>query len=1298
MKGAQLRYTILGVGAGLLLLAGTVALQVSGATGANTAAVLTFALTALLVILTVLSAPWLAKSADQRLARAAVSLARVVIDRESREQARFLARAGAPPANVNFRQSLSGYWQSDDGEHRGSLTNIANFYNTLTKGRLVILGAPGSGKTVMANQLLLDRASGLLSGQSSVQARAGIPVRLSLPDFDPLEGVNEDSAVVVERLYDWIASRLAADFRLRKKIATELVAENWVLPILDGLDEMDPDVARDVESESDSRAAILIRALNNSTRGQLPRVIVTCRTDRYRELDRPTVPGREGVLLNAATIELQPLTPEQIAAYLTARFPDTADHSQVERRWRPVVHHIVARPRSQLARTLSLPLRLFMTVTAYHLPSSHPAKLIQMSRANLETYLFDSYICAVVQQHTRKGGRSYAPEDVKRWLGFIAQQMKALQQDSDGAASDLSLDTLWRAAGARSPKILGAAVHGVFTAGLLLAIASWYTFSAAQPLRSSGGGRIGLACGAAVVALVAWRSSRTHVIVSRLDTSALRTARGLRDIASEVKPLLSIGVAATGGVAAIVVLTRLLATNREGWLAVGAIAGLALGFVALTTIEKGAGAWRTAVVLLYGVLLGVAVAFYIGERPYSSIGYELASNIVFVIAVLLIGSAIGGILSALSQRPSAIARPGELISQGCAYDLTFGLGMTCVLGATGALTGWLGWLGYGISLGSVIGFATGIGCAQLWNADSPWIRYLVSTIVLTRRHVLPARPAQFLDWAYASGLLRLSGISIQFRHRELQDWLAASNSKPNLRPWRGTVELWTALIAAAALVIAGTAALDNVGRFLVQTVTDPRGIISSVDSVAFSPDGRVLAGGDGYGSTYLWDVASGRRIATLTDPGAGSVNVSSVAFSPDGHLLAAGDADGSTYLWDLASRRRIAALADQNAGYGVDSVAFSPDGRVLAAGDEDGSTYLWDVASGRRIATLTDPSKHSRVNSVAFSPDGRVLAAGDEDGSTYLWDLASRRRTAALADKDAGYGVGSVAFSPDGHVLAAGDGDGSTYLWDLATGRRTATLTEPGLGSVGIDSVAFSPGGHLLAAGDGDGDGSTYLWNVATGRRIAAFTTPDQVGIDSVAFSPGGHLLAAGDGDGLTYLWDVATGRRVGVLADPGACESVDSVAFSPDGRVLAAGDGDGSTYLWDMASRRRIATLADKDAGYGVDSVAFSPNGHLLAAGDGDGSTYLWDVATGRRIATLTDPNKNPGVNFVAFSPGGRILAVADQDGSTYLWDVASGRRIATLTDPGAGNDGVSSVAFSPNGRELVISDGNGRSRLWHL
>jgi WD40 repeat protein len=361
--------------------------------------------------------------------------------------------------------------------------------------------------------------------------------------------------------------------------------------------------------------------------------------------------------------------------------------------------------------------------------------------------------------------------------------------------------------------------------------------------------------------------------------------------------------------------------------------------------------------------------------------------------------------------------------------------------------------------------------------------------------------------------------------------------------------LWPVLAGLAGGVVAGLALLAGLVVLVVwltglwptssgpapaAKLTDPGQ--QGVTSVAFSPDGT-LATGDNDGNTYLWDAATRHRIATLTTvttPGPGYVrrrgSVTSVAFSPDGSMLATGDSADYTTLWDVATGRQIAFLPDPSSADaqdgGVVAVAFSPDGRMLATADATaGDVYLWDLATARRVAAFPD----TNVTSVAFSPNGSLLATGDTFGDTSLWDIATGQLGATFTEPVAdSQGIASVAFSPDGKMIALGDAyDAITYLRDVATGRLITSLTDPSgdLNYGGVTSVAFSPDGKFLATGDEDCAAS--LWSTATWQLTGPWNLPAISGncVSSVAFSADSDTAAFGGLDGSTYLW--RTGRGI---------------------------------------------------------------------------------------------------------------------------------------------------------------------------
>ena len=229
-----------------------------------------------------------------------------------------------------------------------------------------------------------------------------------------------------------------------------------------------------------------------------------------------------------------------------------------------------------------------------------------------------------------------------------------------------------------------------------------------------------------------------------------------------------------------------------------------------------------------------------------------------------------------------------------------------------------------------------------------------------------------------------------------------------------------------------------------------KGTLSS--NIAYSPDGTQLAVASSIG-IWLYDAQTCQELSLLT----GHTDwVGSIAFRPDGKILASGSSDNTIRLWDIHAGKQQQTLEGHTDD--VRSVTFSSDGSILASGSWDSTIRLWDAHTGQHKATLEEHTREVNlmVSSTAYSPvDNRTLASVDT-GGIWLWDVDTRQRRtiwqpAFLEERL----IESIVFSPDGKTLASGDEGGYIQLWNMDTGEHKQTLKkETGT----VYSVVYSPG------------------------------------------------------------------------------------------------------------------------------------------------------------------------------------------------------------------------------------------------
>jgi hypothetical protein len=637
------------------------------------------------------------------------------------------------------KSSPASGWAASPTELRGSDARLADTFARVPTGRLVVLGEPGSGKSILMIRLVLDLLSRRQSG-------GAVPVLVSLASWNPAE----------TDLHGWLENQLrinhpGLDAPAPREVAAQnrfqaLLDRGLVIPMLDGLDEI-PDAVR----------GVAIDEINASLRPGEP-FVVTARTTPFRQAVSPCG-GPEVILRGAAGIELLPLDGGTVDAYLRA---DAAGPFSAAR-WDPV-SRVLGDTSSPVAQVFTTPLMASLARTIYNprpgeartlLPNPEELCVSFSVKAEIEQHLFDVFVPAAYRTRHQEIRHGFYPRQAEKWLEFLAHH---LEQNIGGA------DFAWWQLDRALPRpLIGLVIATACACAASLAVGLVFGASTAAAAGLAVilvvGCAFGLPVELRIQAGYAWRhGSRAKLIVALVVTLTAGLLTGL------------IAGLATGYTA-----TRLV--GRSGGLMVGLAVGLvaaclvtfAVGFIVGLPMEFRRGRLR----IEHTGLLG-------GATPRHAITWQVTNRIGFLVA----GAA--GIVISFTVRPTAglsvfVAAafavgirgvPGDLRTANSPQrvlirDRRGSMLFLAVLAVIGLV--WLGtrfteagWL--------VVGLTSGIVAS---SDQSLWPWWVISRVWLAMRGQLPWRLMTFLADAHERGVLRQSGAFYQFRHIELQHRLAS---------------------------------------------------------------------------------------------------------------------------------------------------------------------------------------------------------------------------------------------------------------------------------------------------------------------------------------------------------------------------------------------------------------------------------------------------------------------------------------------------------------------------------------------
>ena len=365
---------------------------------------------------------------------------------------------------------------------------------------------------------------------------------------------------------------------------------------------------------------------------------------------------------------------------------------------------------------------------------------------------------------------------------------------------------------------------------------------------------------------------------------------------------------------------------------------------------------------------------------------------------------------------------------------------------------------------------------------------------------------------------------------------------------------------------------------------------SWIPTLAFSPDGALLASSSADQTIRLWDTKTWKQTAVLRGH---QDEVYCLAFSGDGKQLISGDKDGSVRLWQIPPMQRSPALRilSERVGFFVSS----PDGHraVTIPGP-----ILWDLDTGEKLATIT--ALAGLQYGCDFSPDGQQLLAGGLSGKVRVWDFDKN----SLTEFDAG-GTNRVSVSRLGttgrlltvHASATPDGTSRIKTWDFSTRQL---LTEMEFAVANVSRADVSSTGEIAL---GRADGSVAILSLTNGA-VRTNLPAHRRAVSGVGFTPNGRILATSGEEGVARLWDMQSLQEVAVLQ--GHLKSIHSLSISPDGRRLLTGAGDEEAVkIWDLDTRQELMTLAGQ--GSILSQLEFTHDGNKILGLNTAGQLHIW-------------------------------------------------------------------------------------------
>ncbi len=447
----------------------------------------------------------------------------------------------------------------------------------------------------------------------------------------------------------------------------------------------------------------------------------------------------------------------------------------------------------------------------------------------------------------------------------------------------------------------------------------------------------------------------------------------------------------------------------------------------------------------------------------------------------------------------------------------------------------------------------------------------------------------------------------------------------------------------------------------------------SIERLAFSPDGQMLATASADHSIGLWHSETGELIKRFRGH---QGQVQALSFHPNKPMLISGSRDQQMIFWDLDNFTQQGPAIKIHDAWVFD-LSFSPDGQQIASVGADGYSKLWD-SSGRLIRRFKTSDK--AVFTVAFSPDGKWLATAGSDKQIHFYSLQMHHFQQILTDHQEA--IQDLDYNAVGDLLASTSTDGQIQIWDQQQQNRFHIQSD-----LGIRDLDFLPGGNgsndlLMSATT---DNRIQLWRL-DGNLVKQLIPANPLKTQAIAIDPQGEFFISSHHTDL-QLWSMA-GESLRYLK--GHETSINAISFSHNGQWFASGGADNKVFIW-----ARDGHLLHQLSGHSswINNLSFSPDDNYLASASADNTLKLWKVREGQLLNTLEghsdwvwDVDFHPDINTM-------ILVSASADSSLRLWRYPEGRMLRVLSEH---QGWVRSVSFNHEGDKIASAGTDKNIILW--